>query len=74
MGGERWRWRRERTDAVRGAGANDDAARAEIDRLQKQVHALVADIDRFRGEEKMAEVVVDADSSPLLRDPGIARR
>ena len=50
-----------RADAVRGAGANDDAARAEIARLQKQVHALVADIDRFRGEEKMAEVVVDAD-------------
>ena len=58
-----------RADAVRGAGANDDAARAEIARLQKQVHALVADIDRFRGEEKMAEVVVDADR----REDGASR-
>ena len=58
-----------RADAVRGAGANDDAARAEIARLQKQVHALVADIDRFRGEEKMAEVVVDADR----REDGVIR-
>ena len=52
-----------RADAVRGAGTDDDAARAEIARLQAQVDALVVDIERFRGEEKNARAHADRSAS-----------